>query len=113
MFAWPVLEPTFTSRDAPFAFEVFAWVLTVKDGLNGRFAQPATANGLDTPTLAPWALVTVPVIACWAQFVGLNMNPGRSIVTLTVWMRRGTPSTICGSGSLVTDSALVFGFTRI
>jgi hypothetical protein len=30
------------------------------------------------------------------QFVGLNMNPGRSITALTVRMSVGTPSTICG-----------------
>lgn len=51
MFACPVLEPTLTVNDAPLALLVFACVLTLNEGLNGRFAQPATANGLDTPAL--------------------------------------------------------------
>ena len=32
--------------------------------------------------LAPWAPVSVPVIAIGSQLVGLNWKPGRSIVTL-------------------------------
>ena len=45
--------------------------------------------------------------------VGLNIKSGLSIVTLTVWIRSDTPSTICGSESLVTVKAEVCGSTWI
>src|ERR1700689_1744477 len=41
------------------------------------------------------------------------MNPGRSTVTFTLFRRTGTPSTLCGSGSLVTVTCAVLGFTVI
>jgi len=57
--------------------------------------------------------VIVPATVCWLQLVGLNMNPGRSIVTLTVLIRSGTPSTCCGSGSLVVVICEVTGLMPI
>src|SRR4029077_2646975 len=39
------------------------------------------------------------------------MNPGRLTVTFTVCVRNGTPSIICGSGSLVTVNAEGCGST--
>ena len=80
-------------------------------GLKGRFLQPAAANGFDTCAVAPSEPCTDAVICFASQLVGLNMNPARVIATLTVWIRSGIPSTICGSGSLVTVSALVLGST--
>src|ERR1019366_3849262 len=41
------------------------------------------------------------------------MNPDRSIVTLTVLIRSGTPSTSCGNGSLVVVICAVFGLMAI
>ena len=53
-------------------------------GLNASAAQPPTWKRLDTAAVAPSTPVTVPVTAIGLQFVGLNVKPGRSIVTLTV-----------------------------
>ena len=59
-----------------------------------------------------------PVIAIGLQSVGLNVNPGRLIVTLTCLICSGIPSRICGIayGSellLVIVSAAVLGLTSI
>ena len=91
-----------TFRLAPFALLVFPSVDAVNFGLNASPAQPPTWNRLDTGAVAPSLPETVPVIAIGLQFVGLNMNPGRSITALTVRISVGTPSMICGSGSVVT-----------
>ena len=48
-----------------------------------------------------------------AQFVGLNVNPGRSSVTLTVLICNGMPSRIVGNGSLTTVACAVCGSIRI
>ena len=68
--------------------------------------QFAAWKGLDAGTLAPWAPVRVAVTLIGWQFVGLNSNPGRLIVTLTVRISEGIPDcrpstllTINGSGS--------------
>jgi hypothetical protein len=42
------------------------------------------------------------VTAIGLQFVGLNVNPGRSMSTLTVRSLIGIPSMIVGNGSVVT-----------
>ena len=54
----------------------------------------------------------------WGQFVGLNVKPGRLIVTFTCLICSGMPSRIVGilygpSLSLVTVSAAVIGLTWI
>ena len=48
---------------------------------------------------------------CGAQLVGFSMKSGRSTVTPIVRMSSGTPSSIAGSGSLVTVSCAVCGST--
>src|SRR4029077_4993101 len=67
------------------------------------------ANGDETCAAVPCTETIVPVICSALQLVGLKTNCGRSIVTLTVCTRSGTPSRICGRGSLVTVSAAVLG----
>ena len=74
----------------------------MNDGLNARFAQSATWNGTETAELAPSPPVIVPVIDIGSQLVGLNVKPGRSIVTLTCLICSGIPSMMCGIGSVVT-----------
>ena len=49
----PPFEVTFTSRLAPWALLALPCVEAENVGLNGRFLQPAVANGLDTATIAP------------------------------------------------------------
>ena len=65
------------------------------------------------------ALRSLPVIFIGSQLVGLNVNPGRLIMTLTFLICTGIPSIRCGiaypSSSLlvVTVSAAVLGLTSI
>src|SRR5271166_1232351 len=113
MFASPGFWVTLTTSEAPSALLVVPWVEAVKPGLKGRFLQPVTANGLVTAELAPCAAVIVPLIDCESQLVGLNMNSGRLTSTSIVFSLNGTPSMLCGSGSLVTVSCAVLGFTLI
>ena len=87
----PAGKDSFASRLAPFALLVFPEVETAKDGLNARLLQPPTANALDTSAIAFSEPETRAVICCPAQFVGLNMKPGRSISTVTRCKRNGTP----------------------
>ena len=68
--------------------------------------------------LAPSLLPRLPVIASLLQFVGLNVNSGRLIVTLTCLICSGMPSRMCGiaygpEGSVVIVSAAVNGSTSI
>ena len=86
MFACPALEPTFTVRLAPLALLVFACVDdAVNVGLNGKASRSwPRRTGSTRRRSSPCAQVIVAAIACCEQLVGLNMNPGRSIVTLTV-----------------------------
>src|SRR4029077_18358705 len=109
MLASPDAEETLTSRLVPFFFEPGARVETLNPGLKGRFLQPPAANGDETCAAVPCTETIVPVICSALQLVGLKTNCGRSIVTFTVCTRSGTPSRICGSGSLVTVSAAVLG----
>src|SRR5450759_5197820 len=119
MFAWPAPDCTTTCRLAPFLRECFALVDTWNFGLNGRFLQPATANGVETATLDPGAPVEgitpeiVPVTCSCEQLVGLKMNPSRSIVTLSVFRRNGTPSRLCCNGPAVTVTCAVCGLSLI
>ena len=53
------------------------------------------------------------MIASLPQFVGLNVNPSRPMVTFTCLICSGIPSRIVGSGSLVTVNAAVWGSTSI
>ena len=53
--------------------------------------------------------VTDAPIALGSQLVGLNMNSGRSTVTLTVFRRNGTPSLLCGRPFVVIVIADVCG----
>ena len=84
------------------ALEVEACVATVNVGLNGRYPQPPTWNGAEGEASAPARLVSVEVRLSGAQLVGLNVNPGRSSVTVTPRSWIGMPSRIVGSGSLCT-----------
>ena len=58
-------------------------------------------------------LVAVPENDCGLQFVGLNMNSGRSITASIDRRSAGTPSMICGNGSVVTVNRAVRGSTSI
>src|SRR4029077_5004723 len=98
----PPLEVTFTVRLAPLALLVFPAVDAANPGLNGSVTQFAAWNGLDTASVVPCVLASVPVTLNAEQFVGLNVNPARSIVTFTVLTCRGIPSRIVGKGSLRT-----------
>src|SRR5271165_306316 len=120
MFASPGFWVTFTTSDAPSTLLVFACVDATNEGLKGRFLQPAAANGLDTLAIFGASLEPIgcsPLIVALtrraSQLVGLNMKLGRLTVTFTVFSRNGTPSLICGSGSLVTVIWPVLGSMRI
>ncbi len=63
--------------------------------------------------LAACVSVNVPPIAILSQLVALNMNSGRSIVTLTRRSCSGMPSSTVGSGSEVIVNEDVSGFTLI
>ena len=89
--------------------EVLPLVDAVSFGANASPAQPATWKRLETAALAPSLPVTVPVTAIGLQLVGLNVKPGRSIVALIVRISVGTPSMICGNGSVVTVTCAVCG----
>src|SRR3977135_4373461 len=112
--ASPGLWAIFTSNEAPMALLVFPCVETLKDGLNGRFAQLAAWKGLETPALAPAVEVIVAPTPIALQFVGLNMNPDRLVVTLTVRRSSGMPCRMVGTaygpdGSVVTVICAVCG----
>ncbi len=109
----PEGNASFASRLAPSAFEVLPDVATLNFGPNDSPAHPATANGVDTSLCVPCEPGDDAVMFCCAQFVGLKMNPGRLIVTFVFRSRRGIPSRICGSGSVVTVNAVVYGSTLI
>src|SRR5450830_1113300 len=102
-----------TFKLVPFWREVLPDVDALNFGLNGRVAQFAASNGLDTPALTPAVEAIVPATLIGEQFVGLNMNPGRSMVTLTVLICKGIPSRIRGNGSDVTVICAVCGSTLI
>ena len=68
----------------------------VKDGLNASAAQSVTWKGTGSDTLAPSALERVPSSFNGLQLVGLNVKPGRLIVTLTCLISSGMPSSIVG-----------------
>ncbi len=107
-----------TCRLAPFCRDVFPLVETLNAGLNPSTAQFVTCNGTDSAAVAPSVLDRLPVMLIGLQFVGLNVNPGRLIVTLTCLICNGTPSRIGGIAygpllSLVIVSAAVIGSTSI
>ena len=100
------------------ACDVFPDVETANFGLNFSVAQLVTWNGTEIVEVAPSVLCRLPVTAIGLQFVGLNVNPGRSIVTLTCWICNGMP--VAGSSgsctarsSVVIVSAAVAGSTSI
>ena len=88
-----------------------------------RFERKALAarrprTGSTRSRSRPAAPETIAVICCAAQLVGLNMNPGRSMLTVTRCRRSGTPKTICGTAygpvsSVVIVSVEVSGSTSI
>ena len=86
---------------------------TLKFGLNSRLRHEPTWNGLESGALAPSVLLAVPLNDIGLQLVGLNMKLDRSITASIVRRSVGTPSTICGSGSVVTVICAVFGSTAI
>jgi hypothetical protein len=109
-----------TERLAPLALEACPPILALMLGVNFRLLQPAAWKRLETRTLAPWAPEAVPVSDIALQLVGLNVKPGRLIVTLTVRMSAGmplcSPSTLltnCGRGSETTVICAVCGSMRI
>src|SRR5580704_4814395 len=57
----PLGNVVLTVRLAPSCLLVFACVLTVKTGWNGRTAQFAAWKRAETPAVAPWVLVNAPV----------------------------------------------------
>ena len=114
----PTGNDSFASRLAPSALLVFPLVETANLGLNARLPQPAAANGVSTVAFALPEPDRTAVTCCAAQFVGLNINPGRSISTVIRFNRNGTPKMICGNAygpvsSVVTVNVLSVGFTSI
>src|SRR5580700_1034318 len=103
----------FASRLAPLALLVCPDVETLKSGANFRLWHDPTWKWLEIPACAPSVLNAVPENDCGLQFVGLNMNSGRSITALIVRRSVGMPSRIDGSGSVVTVSCAVCGSTLI
>ncbi len=71
-------------------------VETANLGLNANAAQSVTWKGTSSDAAAPSALVRAPVIFSGLQSVGLNVKPGRLIVTLTCLICSGMPSMIVG-----------------
>jgi len=67
-----------------------------------RLSQPATWKWLNTGDVAPEAPRACPVTLIELQLVGFRTNPGRSILATIERIRSGTPSTICGIGSVFT-----------
>src|SRR6202035_3860947 len=87
-------------------------------GLNAKTAQFVMWDGTFSACTAPWSLVRLPPICNGLQFVGLNVNPGLSILTLTCWICSGMPSKIVGILygpvlSLVIVNTAVVGSTSI
>src|ERR1700679_3493682 len=111
MFAFPVGNDPLTVRLAPVFLLVLACVEAEKTGLNGSVGQFAAWNRVDTPAVAPCVLDSDPSTLNGAQLVGLNMKPGRSIVTLTLRISSRIPSRIVGNGSVVTVIWAVWGST--
>ena len=92
----------------PFSLWFFVLLKAVAcDGL--KSVAVCAWNGLDRYGVAPWALLMAPLMLIGLQFVGLNVKPGPSIVTLTCWICRGTPSMICGIASAWTVTCAVYG----
>ena len=86
--------------------------------LEGEHRAVGRLEGHRQCEVAPSTLESVPVIANFEQFVGLNVKFGRLIVTLTCWICSGMPSRMVGilygpESSLVIVSAAVIGFTSI
>src|ERR1700729_1028416 len=90
------------SRLAPFAFEVFALVLDLNEGLNERPPQAPTWKGLDRFCVAPAARagavkpLNVVSVLSTLQLVGLSRNPCLLMLTAMCFRRRGMPPTILG-----------------
>ena len=92
----------------------------MKSGLKIRLRQEPIWKWLESGAVAPGPPApgggvpqAVPENALGSQLVGLNMNPGRSITASTVRRSVGTPSMICGSGSVVTVTCAVCGSISI
>src|SRR5262249_40415936 len=109
----------FTFRLAPLAFDVLPDVEAENFGANPSVAQFVTWNGTSTACDSPSSLSTLPAIAIFAQFVGLNWKPLRVVVKLIFLICTGMPSIICGmakpsfSALLVIVNAEVRGLTSI
>src|ERR1700684_338984 len=93
---------------------------TLKSVLNRRLRQDPIWKGLDIAVVEPGPPTpgggvphAVPENDMGLQLVGLNMNPGLSITALIVRRSVGTPSIICGNGSVVTVICAVKGSTAI
>src|SRR4051794_28884987 len=71
----------------------------VSFGPKRRAAQLAVWNGVLTDDRPPSLPARRPAKAKGSQLVGLIANPGRSRLTRTNLVRRGTPSTIWGRAS--------------
>lgn len=71
---------------------VFSCVEAANFGLNASSRQPPTWKRLDSGALAPSTPRRSPVTAIGSQFVGLNVNPGRSMSTLIERISVGTLS---------------------
>src|SRR5580692_7123808 len=114
MFACPIpAEVTLIFKFVPLALLPCPTAEAVSFGANGRLWQFVTWNGEDTGILVPWPPVRVPVILIGLQFVGLNVNCGRSTSTSICLSWAGTPFTNVGNGSLSIVTAAVAGFTLI
>src|ERR1035441_2600285 len=100
ILAWVPSEPagsdTVVVRLAPSALLVLPLVETLNCGANFKLAQFVTWNGSDTALLAPSALLMLPVTCIGLHDVGLNVKPGRLILTFTCLICNGIPSMIDG-----------------
>ena len=113
MFAWPGADLTLDveARAVGFAGAPLGGGGAASERTAG-LCSPRPRTGRQTLELAPCAAAIVAPTPCWAQLVGLSMNPGRLTSTLIVRSRSCTPSTYCGNGSEVIVNAAVVAVHR-
>src|SRR6476646_3687183 len=105
-FAWPGISLSVVSRLAPLAFDVFALLFALNEGLNFRALHAVSCSGLDRFCVAPNVDVIVDSVASGEQLVGFNRNPCLLIDTVTPRNLVGMPLTIVGSVAVVVTRAV-------
>src|SRR5438132_1021657 len=113
MLAWPAAWLTLTSRLAPLALDVLAFVDAENEGLNASAPQPSAWKGVDRLAVAPSDPVRVVSVAKTAQFVGLRSKPCRLIEMVSDLIRVGMPPAMFGTLPSVTTTCAVSDLTSI